>query len=336
MAKNRQPDDDAGQHTEMLKVEGDEPAPPPKRKAAPVEDPNDAPGATAFLAVEKQPAPKAKKRAPTIEEEPPADELPPPMDEDAQPTLKPMRRPAPAPAPSGPPARRPSAPPARPAPQKPAATEFLDIRNVPTPEEMRQQQAKKAALAQRKKMPEEIEVPVEHLHEQIHESAHGGGHAHAGGFNMWVALSSALLAVLAALSALMSGHWANEAMIEQIRSSDQWAFFQAKSIKSAVLQAKMETLQGMGRPVSAADQEKLDKYEAEQQGITKKAKELESESHHFLNQHQVMARTVTLMQIAIALAAIAVLTKKRLLWYLSLAGGAVGAVILVQAFFFTH
>jgi hypothetical protein len=211
---------------------------------------------------------------------------------------------------------------------------MLDVRTIPTPDEVRQQAAKKAALAdatRSKKMPSEIEVPVEHLHEQIHEKAHEGG-----SFNMQVALSAALLAVLAAASALYAGHFANEAMIEQIKASDNWAFFQAKSIKSSVLQSKMELLQSLGRSPSASDQEKIDDYAKEQKDISKKAKDLEAESHHHLRQHQVLARVVTLLQISIALSAIAVLTRKKPLWYLSLVGGAAGLVILAQALFFTH
>ena len=189
-------------------------------------------------------------------------------------------------------------------------------------------------------MPEEIEVPVEHLHEAIHEAAHkehDGGHGHAGGgFTMMVALSSALIAVCAAVSALMAGHYANEAMIEQIQASDQWAFFQAKGIKASVLQGKMETLTGMGKVASPSDEQKVEQYATEQKDISAKAKHLEEESHHHLNIHQVLARTVTLFQVSIALSAIAALTRKKPLWYMSLVGGLIGLVILVQAMFFTH
>ena len=217
---------------------------------------------------------------------------------------------------------------------------MLDLRTVPTPEEMRQQALKKAAQAnlpaRRNKMPEEIEVPVEHLHEAIHEAAHGhGAPAHGTSFNMLVALSSALLAVVAAVSALMAGHFANEAMIEQIHASDHWAFFQAKSIKSSILQSKIELLTGLGKPSGASDEQKIADYATEQKDISKKAKDLEKESEHHMQQHQVLARTVTLLQIAIALSAIAVLTKKKPLWYMSLVGGAAGIYFLVQALAFT-
>jgi hypothetical protein len=52
-------------------------------------------------------------------------------------------------------------------------------------------------------------------------------------------LSTAILAVLAAITGLLSGMHANEAMMDQIEASDQWNYYQAKSIKASVLDAKM-------------------------------------------------------------------------------------------------
>ncbi len=82
---------------------------------------------------------------------------------------------------------------------------------------------------------EEAEVPLENLHEEIHHRAEHGGEP----WISWVALSTAILAVLAAIAGLLSGMHANEAMMSQIESSDQWAYYQAKGIKAAVLDAKM-------------------------------------------------------------------------------------------------
>src|SRR6476620_6799867 len=106
---------------------------------------------------------------------------------------------------------------------------------------------------------EEAEVPLEHLHEQIHHHAEHGGEA----WISWVALSTAILAVLAAIAGLLSGKHANEAMMNQIQASDQWAFYQAKSIKASVLDAKM-SLSGTS---NQSDQSKRDRYEKEQEEI---------------------------------------------------------------------
>src|SRR5437763_10501431 len=103
---------------------------------------------------------------------------------------------------------------------------------------------------------EEAEVPLEHLQEHVHRSAEHSGAS----WISWVALSTAILAVLAAIAGLLSGKHANEAMMAQIESSDQWAYYQAKGIKAAVLDAKM-TLSGVA---NEQDHAKADKYQEEQ------------------------------------------------------------------------
>jgi hypothetical protein len=116
---------------------------------------------------------------------------------------------------------------------------------------------------------EEPEVPTEHLQEEIEHGAH---HSKAG-WTMGVALSSALLAGLAAVCSLLAGHHANEAMIEQIQSSDQWAFYQAKGIKSAVLESKLELLEAEGKPTAPGDRRKLAEYRQQQEEIQTLARE---------------------------------------------------------------
>jgi hypothetical protein len=173
---------------------------------------------------------------------------------------------------------------------------------------------------------EDPEVPTEHLHEEMHEHA---SHSRSS-WTMGVALSSALLAALAAVCSLLAGHHSNEAMIEQLQSSDQWAFYQAKGIKSAVLSGKMELLAAEGKAVSDKDQQKLDAYRKEQDEIQAVAKEKQEASESHLRQHVVFARGVTLFQIAIAVGAISVLTGRRAFWFVSLLFGAAGIAFLLQ------
>jgi hypothetical protein len=175
---------------------------------------------------------------------------------------------------------------------------------------------------------EEIEVPTEHLHENIQEHAE---HARER-WIMMVALTAALLAVLAAVSALMAGHHSNEATIDQIKASDQWAYYQAKGIKSAVLETKMALLRGMGKSVDASDEAKLKEYKDQQTEIDKEARELQESSKRHLEVHHGLAQSVTIFQIAIAMCAIAVLTKKKMLWYGSMLLGVTGCVMLLTAF----
>jgi hypothetical protein len=178
---------------------------------------------------------------------------------------------------------------------------------------------------------EEAEVPTEHLHETLQEKAHeshGGGHEGAS----WIAaaaLSSALLAVLAAVSALLSGHHANEAMVDQMKATDTWAFYQAKGIKASVLRTKDETLVALGKTAPVEDEQHVAKYEAEQTEIQRDAQEKESSSAEHLRRHNALARVVTLYQVGIAIAAIAVISRKRALWFFSLLMGLVASVLFV-------
>ncbi len=171
----------------------------------------------------------------------------------------------------------------------------------------------------------EIEVPLESVQEELH---HHGQHAK----ESWVgkvALASALFAGIAAIAALLAGHLSNEAMIEQIQASDKWAFFQAKGVKASILKTRMEILESMGKSSVESDQKKLDEYKAEQEEISHEAKEKELESRHHLHVHETLATSVTMFQVAIAIAAISVLTKKRRFWLVGLAFGCIGLTIFV-------
>src|SRR6266536_3721402 len=112
---------------------------------------------------------------------------------------------------------------------------------------------------------EEAEVPLEHLHEQVHHSAEHSGE----NWISWVALSTAILAVLAAIAGLLSGKHANEAMMSQIEASDQWGYYQAKSIKAAVLDAKIS----LATAADEKDREKAARYEEEQYQIKSEAEQ---------------------------------------------------------------
>jgi hypothetical protein len=175
-------------------------------------------------------------------------------------------------------------------------------------------------------MPEEIEVPTEHLHEHMNEEAEEHGTVR------WiarVAVSSAVLAVLAAITALLASHHSDEAILEQMKATDQWSYYQAKSIKLAVLQNDLEGRKDDGKPVLAERAKKVDQYNEDMKEIQDKGKELEESSESHMQHHVWLARGVTAFQIAIAMGAISVLAKRQKLWLVSLALGAFGAAGLI-------
>jgi hypothetical protein len=167
---------------------------------------------------------------------------------------------------------------------------------------------------------EEAEVPLEQLHEEIHHHAEHGGPP----WISWVALSTAILAVLAAIAGLLSGKHANEAMMSQIEASDQWGYYQAKSIKAAILEAKTT----LASEATDRDKEKAKQYQEEQAEIKREAENKQAEAKANFHKHEIFARGVTMFQIAIAIAAISALTKRRKFWFVSLIFGLAGTIFL--------
>jgi len=156
---------------------------------------------------------------------------------------------------------------------------------------------------------EEQEVDTESLHGVIHE------HVRQIPWAEKVALTTALLALLAAVSSLMSAHESDRAIRYEIEASDQWSYYQAKSIKAMLTQDATEKA----------------RYKDEEKEIQKKAEERTRESGHATHTHEFFAFAVTVFQVATAIGAIAVLVKKKLFWRTSLALGVVGVGLFVRA-----
>lgn len=173
---------------------------------------------------------------------------------------------------------------------------------------------------------EQPEIPLEHLQEHVEKHAHVSRER----WISWVALSTAILAVFAAVCGLLAGFHANEAMVNEIESANQWAFYQSKGIKSAVLGTRLEILKALDKPTNATEEAKLAEYSNEQQGIRAEAEHRRAKSEAHLHQHVILARGVTMFQIAIAVAAISALTRRRRFWIIGLVFGVVGCVFLVQ------
>jgi hypothetical protein len=191
-------------------------------------------------------------------------------------------------------------------------------------------------------MPEEIEVDTDSLREKIAEQHE----KHGGSFLRWISLTTALLAALAAIASLKAGATVNEALVLktdatrlQAQASDQWAYYQAKGIKGAVALSAINTWEAAGKSAPPRLSAEVGRYTAQQDSISRKATELEHqrdeksrEAEVLLSQHQVYASAVALLQISIALGAIAALTASRLVWFGSVGLGVVGAILLVIPF----
>jgi hypothetical protein len=177
---------------------------------------------------------------------------------------------------------------------------------------------------------EEIEVPLEQVQENAHHVSHGGGESGSKGWFGWAALSSALIAVCAAVAALLAGQHANEAMINQIKSANDWNYYQAKGVKAAVLQSKVEMLTELGKPPTTEDAAKMEEYKRQQSEISEQAKVHDETSEHHLKIHELIARAVTMFQVAIALGAVSILSRKRRFFFASLGLALLGVGFFIQ------
>ena len=178
---------------------------------------------------------------------------------------------------------------------------------------------------------EEIEIPTEQLQEQINEQAEERREK----WSLYVALSTALMAVFAAVCGLIAGHHSNEALIEQIKSANGWSYYQAKSIKSEIAVATGKIISKLtSQEADTASIKKIERYEKEKEELKKSAEESELQSEMHLSKHNILARGVTLFQIAIAMAAIAIITRKKLLWAISIVLAAGGLFFLLQGTLF--
>lgn len=166
------------------------------------------------------------------------------------------------------------------------------------------------------------------------------------GFLRRVSLSTALIAVLAAVAALQAGDTINEALLVKndsmaVRTEafDLWAQYQAKGIKQSLLKAQKQTLISLDRVPQANLDADIARYQKEQEEIATEARRKENEAKrsiaeaaHFTHRHHRYASSVALMQIAVALSAIAALSRNRLLWTLSILVAVCGAAFFVDGF----
>ncbi len=184
-------------------------------------------------------------------------------------------------------------------------------------------------------MPDEPEIDTDTVRESI-EKHHAGPP-----LIKQIALTTALLAALGAVAALKSGDSVNRALMLkaeagrlQAEASDQWAYYQAKGIKGHVVETSRAIWLAAGKTPPPEVDAAITKYSADQKEIEKAARDKERardeasrEADELLERHHHFANSVAFVQVAIALGAVAALTQARLVWYGSLAIGAVGSAM---------
>ena len=156
----------------------------------------------------------------------------------------------------------------------------------------------------------------EHPAESHGTEGHGSSTNKIAMFTAIVATVGAIFAYMGGATQANAGLMKNDAAIKKTEASNQWNYFQSKSTK--------QSLAELARDMTPSEQEKakyqakIDRYETEKNEIKKVAEGLEAEARAFdekseaqMHQHHRWAQATTALQVAIALAAIALLTRKK-------------------------
>jgi hypothetical protein len=165
----------------------------------------------------------------------------------------------------------------------------------------------------------------------------------------YLAITTVLIAVCATLSTFKGGGYSTKSLMSQTKASDQWSFYQAKSMKGYMFQMQKDNFeleqQMIGKSneseeIKAKFQGKIDdydkkikQYETEKEQISNEAKKFEAEKDEFKKHSTEFGFAVIFLQISILLSSISMLAKQKLVWYLSLAVGVVGVFYFLNGFF---
>ena len=162
----------------------------------------------------------------------------------------------------------------------------------------------------------------------------------------YLALTTVIFAVCATLSTFKGGGYSTRSVLSQAQASDQWAFFQAKSIKENVYRLQTEKIQleakldadasaakaAIYKDAISAYEKKAASYETEKAAIKAQAETWEKQRDDAKKHGEPFGIAVILLQIAILISSIAALLKRQLLWYLAVPVGLAGIVYFADGF----
>ncbi len=158
-----------------------------------------------------------------------------------------------------------------------------------------------------------------HEHVLEHESHQGVS------LSQYVAIFTAVLSTIGAIISYQGGATQNEAMLykneavlKKAQASDQWNYYQAKAQKQHLMELALE-LAPPGKKQYYREQ--IKKYEADRkkiqadaEALEKASKEADEKSEQLMHPHHKLALAMTFAQIAISLASITALTRRRWLF----------------------
>jgi hypothetical protein len=183
-----------------------------------------------------------------------------------------------------------------------------------------------------------VHGPHDHELEHAAQGAHGAGD----GMVNQIAMITAIIATVGAIFSYMGGFtqanaglYKNNAAIRKTEASNQWNYFQSKSTKQSLAEVSRDLSPDDKKPIYQA---KMDRYEKEKneiktvaEGFEKESTDWDKRSDEQMHQHHRWAQATTVLQVSIALAAIAPLTRKKWLEWGMLGMAGLGVAVGVLA-----
>lgn len=176
------------------------------------------------------------------------------------------------------------------------------------------------------------------MHEVLEAHEASGGHeGHP--LMLPVAVRLSILAVLVAIARLLGHRASTEEIILQTKATDQWALFQAKNIRLHEMQSVADVL----GTVSTVDKEKAEalrekylkeaeRYEKEKDEVSEEAKELEKGRELVSRRADRYEAGEVILEIALMICSLTLLTKKRIFWVSGVASGLIGLFAALSGF----
>ena len=150
------------------------------------------------------------------------------------------------------------------------------------------------------------------------------------GWTKYVSLMIVILAVATAIGSLKSAAYGSRVVLNQAKASDTWAFYQAKSIKQRLAEMEVRANPGQASVQAAAD---IKRYQKEEQELTLQAKGFEQARDAASLHGAPLGFAIASLQIAIAIASVALITKRKLMWAAATLLGVVGVTYLFYGLF---
>jgi hypothetical protein len=154
-------------------------------------------------------------------------------------------------------------------------------------------------------------------------------------FDKKVAGTMAILAAFLAVVSVGGQIMISEELKEQQKASDQWSYYQAKSIRRYQSEVARDLFAGMKLTEQSAQYQKnSEKYRKDDDDIQKEAQGLEQESHLRGRQALGFHFGEVFLEFSIVLASLAILSKRQPLWYASMFSGTVGIIVAATIYTF--